>query len=498
MITAMKNNILKNIFAIAAVIALASGCKGFLDEADQSKFIAKTADHFSSVLLGEFNTAYDPFWLSPFMTDEVRDGYTVTMNSTMREQIRPAFCWQRDIEKNMTDYTQIDQSDFWAYCYKVISICNNVFENLDETTESVEGEKEYVRAEASFISALLYFNLVNLYAEPYRAATASSTMGIPIKEGTGIESSYDRSMLDVCYDKIVSLLKDALDCLDKSGLEYDEFYKINEDAVRIILSRVYLYMGQWDNVISTLEPVMKTARLQQMPDNGAYPVGSTGSDNNVTWEEGNKEIVYTYGRWTQTAIRTYCATYYFNVSDELYQLYDDTDLRKNLWFNATLDKDKGVYIVAPWKGGSYYTKVGQIILRYGEAYLNIAEAYARKGDAGNASSYLAKFLPSRHTANAEINIPSDQKELVSFIMDERFKEFCFEDHFRWFDLRRMEESERPELVHEFSVMQNRTLVATETYHLLKNDPNYTLSLPYKEKDNNPMIMDYDRFDKVPY
>ena len=83
-------------------------------------------------------------------------------------------------------------------------------------------------------------------------------------------------------------------------------------------------------------------------------------------------------------------------------------------------------------------------------------------------------------------------------MDERLREFCFEDHFRWFDLRRLDESERPELVHEFKVMQNAVLVRTETYHLLKNDPNYTLSLPYKEKDNNPMIMDYDRFDKVPY
>ena len=111
---------------------------------------------------------------------------------------------------------------------------------------------------------------------------------------------------------------------------------------------------------------------------------------------------------------------------------------------------------------------------------------------------LEKFLASRHTTIDGITIPTSQKDLIAFIMDERLREFCFEDHFRWFDLRRMEENERPELVHEFKVMQNAVLVRTETYHLLKNDPNYTLSLPYKEKDNNPMIMDYDRFDKVPY
>lgn len=493
----MKHYIIKGFLAIAAVVTLATGCKGFLDEQDQSKFIANKADHFSSVLLGEFNASYDPFWLSPFMTDELMDGITVAQNTAGREQTRPAFCWQRDIEKNMTDYTQIDQSDFWAYCYKIIAICNNLFENLDDCTEDVPGEKEYVRAEADFVTALMYFNLVNLYAEPYRAATAATTMGVPIKEDTGIDDAYERALLSECYDKIVTLLTDALTSLKNSGIVHTEYYKIGEDAVRILLSRVYLFMGRWDDVISSLEPVMKNAKLHQMPDNGR-PTQTSGSMNYRTWEIGNKEMVYVYGCWTQSVIYRFCQNYYYNVSNELFDLYDNTDLRRDLWFKSTVDKDKGITIVEPYKCSSYYTRVGQIVMRYAEAYLNIAEAYARKNDTSSAEAQLKKFLASRHTSIDGIAIPSNQKDLIAFILDERFREFCFEDHFRWFDLRRMEESERPELIHEFKVMQNATLIRTETYHLLKNDPNYTLALPYKEKDNNPMIMDYDRFDKVPY
>ena len=494
----MKHNIIKGILAIAAVVTLATACKGFLDEQDQSKFIANKADHFSSVLLGEFNAGYDPFWLAPFMTDELMDGITVAQNNSGREQTRPAFCWQRDIEKNMTDFSQISQSDFWAYCYKIIAICNNLFENLDDCTEDVPGEKDYVRAEGCFVSALMYFNLVNLYAEPYRAATAATTMGIPIKEGTGIDDSYERSMLNEVYDKIVSLLTDALQYIKSSGIDYKVFYKINEDTVRLLLSRVYLFMGQWDNVISTLEPVMKNAKLYTMPDNGR-PTQTSGSQNYVTWETGNnKEVVYTYGRWTQSGIRSFCQSYYYNVSEELFNLYDNTDLRANLWFKSTVDKDKGVTIVEPYKCSSNYTRIGQIVMRYAEAYLNLAEAYARKGDANSATTLLTKFLASRHSTIEGIELPSSQKELVAFIMDERLREFCFEDHFRWFDLRRMEESERHEIIHTFKVMQNSVFLRSETYHLLTNDPNYTLALPYKEKDNNPMIMDYDRFDKVPY
>ncbi len=497
MITAMKLNISRRIFAIAAVVVLAAGCQGFLDEQDQSKFIAKTADHFSSVLLGEFNAGYDPFWLAPFMTDELMDGITVPQNTSGREETRPAFCWQRDIEKNMSDYTQVDQSTFWAYCYKIIAICNNLFENIDDCEEEVPGEIDYVKAEASFVTALMYFNLVNLYAEPYRAATAATTMGVPIKEDTGIDTSYERAMLDECYDKIVTLLNDALGYLASSGIDYDDMSKIGEDAVRIILSRVYLFMGQWDNVITTLQPVIAHARLTQMPDN-VYPAQTSGSKNFRTWEAGNKEVVYVYGRWTQSIVYRFCQQYYYNVSNTLFNLYDDTDMRKNLWFKSTEDKDKGLTIVEPYKCSSYYTRIGQIVIRYAEAYLNMAEAYARSNDTNSAANQLKKFLPSRHSSIAEIEIPTGQQALISFIMDERFREFCFEDHFRWFDLRRMEESERPEIVHEFKVMQSNVLLRTETYHLLKNDPNYTLALPYKEKDNNPMIMDYDRFDKVPF
>ncbi len=497
MITAMKN-IIKNILAIAAVVTLATGCKGFLDEVDQSKFIAETADHFSSVLLGEFNSAYETFrgegayegvnFIS-WMTDELSDGVNVNQNTSYREALRPIFCWQRDIEKNMSDFSRMDYSSYWAYSYKIIAICNNIFENIDGVVEETPGEKKFVLAEAHFVSALMYFYLVNLYAEPYRAETAASTMGVPVKEDTGIDDAYDREMLDVCYDKILGHLNDALALVKESGLNYKTYNKISEDAVLLLLSRVHLFMGNWDKVIETLEPVMARASLQSIENN---------ANVSQTFAENSKEVIYTYGRWSYNNFDSFLTSAYFNVSSELYSLYDETDARATQWFKATEDKDKGLFIVESKKSNKVCYKPGLVAMRYAEAYLNIAEAYARKNEVGEATKYLAKFIPTRHTMNAEINIPANQKDLVKFIYDERLREFCFEDFVRWFDLRRMPESERPEIVHTFKIMQGASSLGTETYRLMKNDPNYTLALPYKEKDNNPMILDYDRFDKVPY
>jgi len=37
----------------------------------------------------------------------------------------------------------------------------------------------------------------------------------------------------------------------------------------------------------------------------------------------------------------------------------------------------------------------------------------------------------------------------------------------------------------------------ETYTLLSNDPNYTLSIPLQERENNPLIRNNERLEKLP-
>lgn len=110
--------------------------------------------------------------------------------------------------------------------------------------------------------------------------------------------------------------------------------------------------------------------------------------------------------------------------------------------------------------------------RAAEAWLNRAEAYACPGKDRGSQADIRALMENRYSTLEGVTIPSEQQALIRFIRDERFKEFCFEEHFRWFDLRRMEEDERPEIVHICSdVDESDKKVGKNTYRLLKNDPN---------------------------
>ena len=172
-------------------------------------------------------------------------------------------------------------------------------------------------------------------------------------------------------------------------------------------------------------------------------------------------------------------------------------MRKSLFFKQITDNSQYTgYYTRKMDAG--YCNLAWINFRAAEAWLNRAEAYACRGKISEAQADLKQLMENRYTSLDGITIPSDQQALIQFIRDERFKEFCFEEHFRWFDLRRMEESERPEIVHIYSdVDANGKKSGKYTYRLLKNDPNYTLSIPEQEKANNPFIYDYERFDKMP-
>ena len=467
-------------------MVLASGCKGFLDETDQSKFLPRTADHYSSALLGEFNYNYAPFAYAQFLSDELQDANVVQMNNDTREIYRPYLCWQKDLELNMTSYAKNDHSTYWAYCYKVIALCNNLLENIDGVEEGTKAEIEYVKAEAYFVRAYLYFNLVNLYGEPYEnAEQAKTALGVPWKDASGVENYYDRVSLAETYENILSDIDNCLANLASSGLKYDSIYKISEDAVKIFQSRVYLFLKDYEKVVSVLEPVIKNAKLVD------FRYLST-----ETWLKGNVETVYCFGANTKNNVYSICSNAYFESNWDVFSIYQEDDQRRELWFTWSLDNNKEINLIQPYK--HTWSNLGQCFIRYAEAYLNRAEAYAFLNNASGAKADLEKVIASRITSGLEnVSIPTSNTELVKYVFEERQREFYCEEHFRWFDLRRMGETYRPEIVRPFKVYESRNYDRTDTYYLRRNDPNYTLALPYKEKENNPLIMDYDRFDKVP-
>ena len=478
---------MKKILMYLCLLALiTTSCSGFLDEVDQDKFVPSTTDHYAALLLSECNETPQIMTSVQFMTDEVQESKGKLNNSAYRTQMKPLYTWQKNIERD-EEQNLVYNNEAWGGLYKNITITNYVMEQIDDA-EGSQAEKDFIKGEAHFYRALSYFCLTNLYAEPYHSEEqARTTLGVPLRTGIGVEPVANKAMLIENYRQIESDLKEAIKLIHNSGLT-KSIYHPTELACRLLMSRVKLFTKKYEEAVTEATKVIEESALKKL---------TIASVEQAFISKSNPELLFSMGESNAGGLfGSTMQNFGFSASDDLIAMYDEEDLRKTLFFNSHVNN--GITEYYPRKMDAGYSELGWMNLRAAEAWLNRAESYAYSGNLTEAKSDIRHFLEMRYTTIENVVIPSNQAELIEFIRNERFKEFCFEMDFRWFDLRRMEVEERHEIIHKYTIVdEDGNEGAVETYRLLVNDPNYTLSVPEQEKENNPFIYDYERYDKMP-
>ena len=138
----------------------------------------------------------------------------------------------------------------WGSLYSHIGVTNAVLDKVEEFTEDLEADRNRVKAQAYFLRAYYYWYLVNFYAVPYSSVTAAEDLGVPLKDFAYIDDRYwSRATVQEVYDLIVSDLQEAIRCFE--GQTPKNIYWAGEDAARLLLGRVFCYMGQWESVPET-------------------------------------------------------------------------------------------------------------------------------------------------------------------------------------------------------------------------------------------------------
>ncbi|WP_164111910.1 MULTISPECIES: RagB/SusD family nutrient uptake outer membrane protein [Sphingobacterium] len=466
---------MKKIFIYILTLNLFTGCSGFLDEVDKDQLIPTKTEHFSSVLLNEFSKEVARFGAVDYMADNIVE-YIYSSENT-RRPYKPIYSWQKEIELDENGVRATNNNKAWEDMYKDVGIANYVIELVEEA-EGAQSERDFIKGEAYFVRAWSFFNLTNLYAKPYSKENANVELGIPLRIDNGLEQTYDRATLKESYEQIIADLQMAQDFLMKSGITKTKYHP-TVDACNLLFSRIYLYMNDWENADAYASKVIANNPLSMMVESGPY----------VT--EDRTDILYSSGLLAPS-ISESAFDAGWQVNPAFIRLFDKTnDLRFNAFFTR-MDKKIGEVYYTQKQG--LFTKLGFVNLRVAEAYLNRAEARYHLG--GDAMADLNALVAKRYRAPSAVQIPASGPSLLDFILLERRKELCFEDHHRWFDLRRMKN--RPAIEHRYTLTDDAgNKVGTEKYVLLSNDPNYTLPIPLKERDNNPLIRNNERYEKLP-
>lgn len=332
-------------------------------------------------------------------------------------------------------YSDRSTSPLWSYAYYTIARANNVINNLDDKVgvDATQQQVNNVKAEALFIRALCYFDLVITYCQPYNYnATEDDKMGVPLVLVTE-NGKPARDSKENVYNQIVADLLQAesimADDYVRSGVT-DKAATPTKPAIQALLSRVYLYMNKWQEAAYYATKVINNKKYELAPAD-AYaamfsaataPAGGEiifevyGSDKNEYWDNsGWAHLPYMTTTDDQGSHGDVCAT------KDLYDLYSEGDVRKSMYKQHGNDYFPTKYSGKPKDSDPKYTNVP--ILRLSEMYLNRAEAIINGASVQGvtAESDLRKIATVRGASQTAAATKQG-------VFDERRRELAFEGH----------------------------------------------------------------------
>ncbi len=393
-------------------------------------------------------------------------------------------------------------ASFWSQSYKIIYSANVALDVIaNDANPSVETNN--LHGEALFLKAYVMHSLVRVYCKPYKEATAASEPGLIIREDGSDASPKGRATLKETYDYIVDCLIEAEKLMETPVERSQSRCFAYVGAVRALLSRVYLYMGNWDKCIEYSGKVIGDANYAiASPAEFADYFKSTWTSKETIWclkmlpqdDKGSGSvasmIMKADGCWGEEG-----------YSDPLLEdmgrgtSLETDDIR---WtFVCDVNTKNGLDLIPcsklSWQDGKP-TLFSPPFLRVTEMYLNRAEAYAHKNDKANAIKDINEVRKNRMIANVDSHLVSEADittNIVDLVLKEERVEFAFEAH-RFFDLMRNDK----DIVRNYwgyhtnytagqstSGQPGMNAVGVFTSH---DDTRLVFPIPSKEIDNNPL------------
>lgn len=404
---------------------------------------------------------------------------------------------KRDEEKKCYTFQKGDlfaqgmNDSFYANCYEQIYTYNVIINNIMNVPDGTDEDKKNLKAEAMVHRAFAYFKLLNTYAVQYNKATAATDYGVPIVLSEDINNTYTRNSVAEGYELIINDLNAVVK--DMKENTQNPFHP-NKSAGYALLSRIYLYMGEYDLALQNGKEALKYNKgklldykrysLNNDPEAGYWERFLDENGEAMPQRNDNPEFSY-----IKLPSNDHSSLIF--ASDDLMKMFDKNlpegavDKRKELFYA----KDR-VNTFEEMSFPGYTMYVAHVMPNMGislqEIYLTLAECEARttSGTKEQALAYLNLVRDMRIVNNKPL-VATDKEEALKIVLDERRREMAFWGDSRFSDLRRLNLDSRfaKTVVHDLDGVK---------YELPANDLRYVMPLPYSVREFNPEIPQYNR------
>ena len=343
--------------------------------------------------------------------------------------------------------TDISVNEIWVANYRGITRANTALEVLPEVAID-EDVKQRMIGEARFLRAYFYFNLVRTYG------------GVPLIDKVIDPTDQEelskvnvRATTDEIFALIIEDLTFAKDNLySKDELESRDLGRATSGAAKGLLAKVYLYLGEWQNVLALTNEVIGDGEYELVEDYATI-WRESGENNPESMFEaqavGGPINLGIQGYMVTQAVRGQFGWGFNSPSEALHNAYEAGDPRRDatiIYPGETL-WDETVIIDNPpnprynekayvsrthetFNGTDWESNKNLRILRYAEVLLLNAEA---ANELSNSSQALISLNKVRGRVNLPVVTTTVQDKLRQAIWHERRIELAME-HDRFFDV----------------------------------------------------------------
>jgi starch-binding outer membrane protein, SusD/RagB family len=326
---------------------------------------------------------------------------------------------------------------FWNNNYGTVNLANTVIVDLGANATFNQGLQNQYIAEAKFIRAYSYFNLIKLYG--YGALQGQmNNPGVPLNlqpyAGYTSAQNIPRATNGVVYAQILQDLRDAAQALP-SGYSTDlmERSHATPGSARALAERVNLYMGNYDSCNALCDLVLNDPHYSLQPSiTDVFPNNTAGTLSYPF----NPEIVFafptSYDNYYNDINQLFYPYGYTTISGSFRSTYQPGDVRNTLMFDTTASQ-----AIIPIKFSDPNDRDNLVMIRLAELVLDKAEALVNLDGVNQGSINLLNeihqraFAPGQAPAPYTLSAFPTAQSLIDQILQEREWEFALEGHDRW-------------------------------------------------------------------
>ncbi|MBK0382260.1 RagB/SusD family nutrient uptake outer membrane protein [Pedobacter sp. SD-b] len=415
------------IIILAAATAL-TGCKKFLDIKPESEITGanfyQVASDAESGLIG----CYDALQPDAYYGFDIETYGDVTSDNAYAGGDNPA---NIQMDEFKTDPNNANISRDWNQMYQAVARCNDVIDNVSTMDNKVfqGNRKKEIIAEAKFLRALDYFNLVRIWGRvPLIVNQIKDTKPESINKGN--------SEISDIYAQITKDLTDAVTDLPKDN----ETGRATKGAAEGILAKVNLTNKNWQQAADLCGQVMGLNKYSLVGNYDALWSGKNTSESlfEVQFTGGNEGNVMP-DLFLPFPLATYEFLKFSTPTEDMIAAYEPNDQRKaaSIIFADQYYGKNFPHVYKYRNAAGFAAPTNVPVLRYADVLLMRAEALNEISYPNLEALSILNQIRTRAgllVSKTLLDYPT-QESLRVAIAKERRVELAFEGH-RWFDLLR--------------------------------------------------------------